>query len=271
MLYTDFLRESQLASGNRRNRPVFACDNLIAAAVLSGGNAQAGSPVGNLRTSSTYDRYRQSADAASSVIVATFDAPREVGIMAISGHGLAGLCASVQFSHHDGAAWVNADPITDLTPAAIGRRIAPVVTDRVRLILNGVKAGASVGVWFAGPELVSPQDFHGEFAPRITPQNVELQSNVSEGGNLLGSATIRQGSSSSFSLQHLRPEFVRGDGFRFLVRHHNAGRGYFFGWRPGRYPEDLQYVWRQGDPVVPTFMGLRDYMQASFNLRVFDG
>lgn len=271
MLHTDFLRESQLASGNRRNRPVFAYENLISDAALTGGNAQEGSPRGNLRTPSTYDRYRQAADSAAATIVATFSQPREVALMAVSGHSLNGMCASIQLSYHDGTAWVDGPEIGDLSPASIGSRIAPAMTDRVRLILNGVKAGASVGVWFAGAELVSPQSFHSGYAPRIVAHNVELQSNVSEGGNLLGSATVRTGSSASFDLTHLYPEFVRGEAFKGLLRHHNAGRGYFMGWRPGRYPEDFHYVWRQGAAVVPKMMGLRAFMQASFNLRVFDG
>lgn len=126
----------------------------------------------------------------------------------------------------------------------------------------------SVGVAFIGQELIVPQGFYQGFSPVITPTEVQLQSNVSVGNELLGSSVIGRGSTLQASFTHLSPSFIRGADWLAFQRHFNDGGGFFFGWRPAKYPQDVHYCWRNGSPIRPTNSGPKDYMSADFAAQV---
>jgi hypothetical protein len=139
-----------------------------------------------------------------------------------------------------------------------------------RLSATDVDAGQpAIGVLFLGQELIIPQRIYQGYAPPITPNVVDLQSNVSEGGHLLGSRVVSRGNTATAEISHLTPAFVRSDDWKNFQAHFNNGNGFFWGWRPTAYDE-LYYAWRQGAVIAPQNSGPQAYMSASISMRFYD-
>jgi hypothetical protein len=129
----------------------------------------------------------------------------------------------------------------------------------------------SVGVAFMGSEIVIPRRFYQGFSPVLTPTEVELQSNVSVGANLMGSSIVDRGSTVSASFANIPATFIRGTDWLAFQRAFGEGKGFFFGWRPSKYPADVHYCWREGAVIRPTNSGPRDLMSFEFAARAYNG
>jgi hypothetical protein len=132
-------------------------------------------------------------------------------------------------------------------------------------------ANVSVGVCFFGSDLVFPRRFYQGFAPPIWATEVQLQSNVSVGGNLIGTSVVAKGSTMSFTVNNVDPEFIRGVRFPFFAKSFNEGAPFFMAWRPKKYDGDLYYCWRDGGTLRPTNSGPRDLMSVELSCRVYEG
>lgn len=135
----------------------------------------------------------------------------------------------------------------------------------------GAPGAVEVGVAFIGAVMTMDRPFYQGFAPIIRPTEVDLQSNVSVGGHLLGSAVVKRGSRLRMDFANLDPTFVRGDDFAGFMEHFNEGGGAFVAWRPTKYADDLHYFWRDGATVQPVNSGPRDLMGLTIEGRVYEG
>lgn len=158
----------------------------------------------------------------------------------------------------------------DNSPIAFRFNATSLSVTSVRFLFIGVSSAETlaIGSAFIGQELIVPQGFYQGFSPVITPTEVQLQSNVSVGNELLGSSVIGRGSTLQASFTHLTPAFIRGADWKAFQRHFNDGGGFYFGWRPSDYPQDIHYCWRNGAPIRPTNSGPKDYMGADFAAQV---
>lgn len=141
---------------------------------------------------------------------------------------------------------------------------------RWRFTNVGVSDVVSVGVAFVGGVLTMDRPLYQGYAPIIRPTEVELQSNVSAGGHLLGSSVVKRGSRLKMDFANLAASFVRGSGFTGFMDHFNAGNGSFVAWRPSKYPDDLHYFWRDGSTIRPVNSGPRDLMGLTIEGRVLE-
>lgn len=156
--------------------------------------------------------------------------------------------------------------------AVIAWHFPDVAASTWRVLIRNVSAAArpAIGIFFAGKTLTMDRPFYQGYAPIIRPTEVELQSNVSAGGHLLGSAVVKRGSRLHMEFSNLRAAFVRGAGFKAFMDHFNRGRGAFCAWRPTKYPEDLHYFWRDGATIRPANSGPRDLMGLTIEGRVYE-
>lgn len=274
MIHATDERLGDLALSGVANHPFVAWDNLLRRATLSGSAVSADGARENAATWSTYDRWRPAGTGAQEIVALIGEDEAPVTFLAFAAHNLAAIGATVQWSYNTaptGGTWVDLGPAEAADDGVMAWRIMPVEARRWRLTVN-VPAGkaANVGVIFIGAETILPMPIYQGLAPRIVPTEVDLDSNVSEGGNLLGTAVVRAGSTLSVNLTLLRAEFVRGEFVPFMDWF-NRGRGVFFAWRPMKYPEDIHYGWRNGNVIRPENSGPRDYMSAGIEMRVFDG
>lgn len=271
-------RALNLASSNTLNNPFVAWDNVGRLATLGGFAVLPGGERANAVTGSTYDRWRPDPSGLlTRTLSFDFGTARNISFAAIAAHNLftLGGAVSVQRSS-DGSTWADAGAgtVTPTSNNAIAWRMVRAGQSfrywRFLFSALTVDALLSVGVAFLGDEVVLPQRFYQGFSPVITPTEVELQSNVSVGNELLGSSVIGRGSTLSTTIDHIPAEFIRGSDWLAFQRHFNDGGAAFFGWRPQKYPQDLHYIWRQGAVIRPQNTGPRDFMSATIEARVYN-
>jgi hypothetical protein len=270
-------RAAALSAAKESDNPFVAFDNQAATAVLGGTATLPDGAALNAVLGTTYDFWRPDVTATTAQFRVTLPVARSLSCVAVCGHNLHDLGASiaVQRSINAGVNWSDGGAGT-LTPTDGRPAIFRMVTSGNdaadwRLNITGLTAAdpLRIAVAFFGDDLVMPVRFHDRFAPVLSPTEVQLQSNVSVGGNLLGSVVVTEGSMLQASFRHLPPAFVRG-AFLPFIPHFNRGRGFFFGWRPATWPADVHYCWRDGGVIAPANDGGLDFMTAGFKARVFE-
>lgn len=278
MIFTDFTRRAQLHAIGLGNNPFLAWDNLVPTSSIFAGTTAPDGDALNVTTGTTYDRWRPAVEGSPGSKIITFTLPdqRDVTMLGLSAMNLAqwpNITVRWEYSLTDVSAWVQA--AADAQPSRLTDvwRVPMIRARRWRLTILGIPANMSpaIGVIFIGREIIMPQRFFQGYAPIIVSTDVELQSNVSEGGNLLGSAVARKASDASYSFDHIKPDFIRSAEFKGMMQHFNYGKGIFAAWRPERFPEDVSYGWRMGSVIRPSNTGPKDYMGFSMAMRAFDG
>lgn len=271
----DPARASQLAISGEENNPVFLWKNLATVSnVSSTVGIIPGSSASSAVTGSTYDRALFNVTASSADLVVDLGSSQSVGCAAIAAHNIADLGATVRIQYsNDNATWFDAGAgvVVPTDNQAIMFRWASSSHRYWRVFIGSLTPSdvPSIGVFVLGHELIMPTRIYQGYTPPITSTMSELQSNVSEGANLLGSATVRKGSEASASFEYLTDTFVRGSDWTDFQAHFNDGGGTFWAWRPTKYG-DLFYGWRSGSPVVPTNSGPKAYMSVDVGMRLYD-
>lgn len=275
MIAISSARAIELFSAKAGDNPFVAYQNLAATATLGGTSTLADGSAANAVTGTTADYWLPNVTGTSALFAPTFATATSVSLVAIAAHNLGTLGATVQVKYStDNISWTDSGvgflAPTDNSPIVV--RMAAASARYWQIEITGLTAGDPVyaGVVFFGNDLVMPMRFYQGFAPVISPTEVELQSNVTVGGNLVGSSIVAKGSTISAPFRLIPPSFTRGDLLPFIP-HFNAGKGFFFGWRPETYPQDVHYCWRDGDAIRPTNEGPRDFMAFSINARVYEG
>lgn len=276
-------RAALLAAAGTQNNPIIAWENLAATATITTPlrTAPVGGEAINAVSGTTFDAWTPDALASIGNVIFKCDmgsavAPDFIGVI---GHNAAALgVTSIRVDHSvDGSTWVAiGDPITaaNMSGVADGSYFSGAPARQYwRVVFYDVPAFAvlSVAGIFIGNVLTVPDRFYQGFAPVITPTEVELQSNVSAGGNLLGSSVTKRGSRIGLNFDHLPQSFVRGAQWMAFQRAFNDGNPAFLAWRPTKYGQDLHYIWRDGAVIRPSNSGPKDYMSAQVEARVFEG
>lgn len=279
MIYTATSRAADLAANGEENNPFVAFENAAASATLSGSLTLTDGARANGFTGTTYDYVLPDVPVSGNwSIIMQFATARSCSFGAIVAHNLADFSgAQVRVARStDGITYTDAGAGT-VTPADNGP-----IAWRMPVSGNDAEywafsfAGLTeddplrIGGFFLGDELVMQRRFYQGYAPVLQPTEIALQSNVSEGGNFVGSSVVQRGSTLQAQFSHISPSFIRGDDFQAFQSSFNTGAPFFFGWRPDKYPEDLHYCWRTGNTIRPTNTGPKDFMGFDFSARVYD-
>ena len=277
MIITTLARQAALEALGYPNNPFVAWENIGAGGTLGGTAVLTDGDRANAFSGSTYDYWLPDV-AGTTAYLSTQITSQTIGFVGIAAHNLADLSATVAIENSaDGSTWADAgagdhvpasnDPIAFRLP--ISGNSAPYW----RIAVTGLTASDPlyIGVAFFGTELVFPRRFYQGFAPALGATEVQLQSSVSEGGNLVGSSVIRQGQTLQAELGNIAPTFIRGTDFRGFMDHYNAGKPSFFGWRPEKYSGDLHYTWRAGGTLRPENTGPNELMGFKLQMRGFYG
>jgi hypothetical protein len=272
MIKNSTARDIELVNQRVQNNPFVAWLNLGATATLGGTAVLAGGERANAVTGSTYDKWRPNVTGTTAALSFDFGTSRAIGFAAIAAHNAETHAATVELqTSPDNSAWTTVE-----SAVAFAGVMAFRVTGSARywrFNFTGLTASdaLSVGVAFMGLELIIPRRLYQGFAPIITPTEVQLQSNVSVGGELLGSSVITRGSTLSANITLVPPAFIRGADFKAFQTAFGEGKGFFFAWRPAKYPEDVHYCWRDGAVIRPDNSGPLDFMSLSINARAYNG
>ncbi len=135
----------------------------------------------------------------------------------------------------------------------------------LRLYVSGGTVMPRIPVVYAGQVLVMPRPIYGGQSPMSLSRETELKHSLSRGGQFLGQDFQRHGQvGTGGPWRHLSPSWYRTYFEPFV----QAARRYpfFYAWRPEDFPEDVSFAWSTGD-IRPSTMGLRNFMQVSFEMR----
>lgn len=122
----------------------------------------------------------------------------------------------------------------------------------------------SVSVVYIGKALAMQRRIYQGHSPLTLSRNTELTNNISEGGQYLGRSIVRQGVATDAAWSHLKADWYRSNFDPFVQSARTLP--FFFAWRPSQFPQELGFVWTDGD-VQPTNSGPKDYMSVSLNMR----
>lgn len=277
MIYTTTTRATALATDDETDNPFIAWDNIGATGTFGGTTTLTDGDTANAFSGTTYDYWLPDVTTTSCSISVTLASAQTLSFVGIAGHNIStyGGTVAVQRSTNSGGTWsdagAGAQVPTDNSP--IGFRMRTTGNDAAdwRIRITTLTAGDPIyaAVLFFGNDMVFPRRFYRDFAPPIAPSEVQLQSNVSVGGNLLGNSIVAHGSTLNAQIRNLPVDFVRGDMLPFIP-HYNAGKGMFFGWRPTTFDEDLRYTWREGATLRPVNSGPLDFMSIDLAMRAYE-
>lgn len=176
--------------------------------------------------------------------------------------------AAAASSWHDIGQWV-----IPTDGSALGWYFSGAVVTFWRVLFHNVSPSVkpSVGVFFVGNPMTMPRQFYQGYSPILTPTQVDMQSNISAGGHLLGSSVVKRGSRIAMEFNNTSDTFFRDVEWIGFQKHFNEGGGSFVAWRPTKYPDDLHYFWRDGDTLQPTNSGPKALMSVAVQGRVYEG
>ncbi len=266
---------SALASAGTSNNPLIFWD-----ALNSGGgtwSTSTGTEVASATyagTGTTYDAWTATPNGSNqAALMLDFGSTQSVEFVAIAAHNLADVGASVKVDSSPtglGGSWTpRSDTETPSDNQAIAFYFSSASARYWRLWITNATGDVSIAVAVFGSPITMAQRIYQGYTPPITQTSVDLQSNVSEGGNLVGSSVVRSGSSASVNFTHLDPATLRGATWKAFQRHFNEGGGFFWAWRPTKY-DDLFYAWRMGKTIMPTNSGPQEYMSLAMEMRLYD-
>ena len=272
-IITSNARLAELQIAGTENNPFLLFRNQLVRDNIQTNTLTGGFPASNLLTGTTYDFVQTSFSGAGTATFAfrPFSAVQAIALAGHNFHQIPGVQVTLRRSGGSGP--------TDTHTMRITPRGEPIVfrdtgsgSSQLHEIILGAPAASRrllprVAVLFAGEEVTLPQRLYQGYSPPFTPNAVDLQSNVSEGSQLLGSRVIRRGARATAQIDHLPQSFIRSLTWRMFQRHYNDGRGFFWCWRPARHPSDVHYAWREGPELLPNNTGPANLAGISLAMR----
>ena len=262
MIVTTAARAGQLGALGYLDNPFIFWNDLIATVTATNGTEDGG-PAVNLTDRSTAKFCYPSEDSGEYRVEFTTSAA--IRCVALASHNLAG--ATVDLEYWTGAAWVTLSSHAPADNNAIVWRFASQNPAKWSINIASAPVQPALAVLMAGDDLVIPHRLYQGYAPPITPNLVEMVSNVSEGGHYQGGAAIERGSAATANIRLIRPDFIRGAEFTGFMSHFNHGDPFFWGWRPNKHASDIFYAWRAGGVLAPPNAGPTDFMSISLPMR----
>jgi len=264
---------STLSTAGTSNNPVIAWDNLAKdrAAVTAFGTVV--QSLDFAFTGTTYDRAVITPASSQATIEVDFGSNTSISFASVAAHNLGDVANAfrIQYKVLVGDAWTDSGAGVALPTdnQAVAFYFAAVSARYWRILATTVTANLEIGVFFLGNPVTLPRTIYQGYAPPITANVVDLQSRVSEGGNLLGSSVVRKGSTAAASLTLVEDSYLRADAWKAFQRHFNTGGGFFWAWRPTKY-SDLFYAWRSGGVIAPSNTGPKARMAFDMSMRFYD-
>lgn len=272
-IVTDPARAAELAASGQSNNPAILWDSIATAFnVSSEHGSETGGPATNAVTGTTYDAALPTTSGGQAALEVTGTALTANGAC-IYAHNLGTIGASVrvEYSTDGGASWLDAGAgiVNPADDQAIFWRFDERSADDWRINITGAGAEQpAIGGICIGLELVVEQRIYQGYRPPITPTEVTMIDNVSEGAHLMGTRSVDRGSLISVDVEHIKDTTIRGDAWVAFQKHFNGGGALLWAWRPTKYG-DAFWAWRNGDPIAPVNSGPQALMSASFNLRAY--
>jgi hypothetical protein len=266
-------KAAALAAADESNNPIIAWDNEADGATLSTTTGTQLASAAFAATGTTYDAWGATPDTNVADLQIVLGSSTAITFAAIAAHNLADVGATIkpQYSTNSGGVWNDTESgaITPTDNQALAWYFDSQTADYWRFHITGASGDVYIATAFVGNVITMPQRIYRGYDAPLTPNIVDLQSNVSEGGNLLGSAATRMASTVGASFTDIPATFFRAASWLTFQSHYNHGNGFFWAWRPTKYG-DCHYAWRSGDAMAPVNSGPKDRMSVDLSMRLYD-
>lgn len=234
-----------LSGGFTERTPFLLHDNLALSATATATTSAAGFPPSGVTTENTWQAW--TCGAASGTLQLDLGAARSFDTLAVVGHNLASVGASLRFQRKllAGDAWTDLDLITppDGRPAVL-LLAAPVSARYVAcLIPAGASAAPSIAAVMIGTRLRLPSWVQPGYVRAPDAEAVEGEAAISRGGQYLGATVRRRGGRLAPVLSPMERSWWDANmtGFR---AHYAARRPFLWGSSPSDHAADVAYAWR---------------------------
>lgn len=272
-LTTDPVLAAALTAAGTENNPFIAHLNRGTSATVSTGTGTEVSAAVNAVSGATYNFWAATPNGSNVArLNFAFGSAKNVSFVGLASHNLGSLGAdvAVQYSTDGGSNWITsaAGTVSPADNRPIGFRFSLTSAADWRISVTGATGDVRIGVALLSKYLTIPKRIYQNYLPPLTPTDVDLLSNTSEGGHLMGTTAIFRSSRTRAAFSNVDPVFLRSDDWLAFQDAFNGGAGMFWHWRPAKYSGDLAYVWRDGASVVPVNGGYRDLMDFELQMRV---
>lgn len=215
-------------------------DNLLANGVLTASSGDGLNALGP----QTFDYWTPSAMPAT--LAVALDDEAEADCVAIIGHTLGSDGATVFIEHSDdGVAWTVAATLLPTTDDDLLLIFPEAEADYWRVRVTGATE-PSISVAMIGKRLIIPGGTLSGFVPLSSALEIDLQSQVTVGGQYRGSYIRKRGAGTSIPMAMQERDWVQTTGAAF-IQHYNEGKPFVFMPCPDKLPDDAHYCWRAGD------------------------
>ena len=208
-------------------------------------NENAAFPVVNVIRKNTYETWRPT--SFSPKIVAQWNTPVTVNYVAVARHNIASAGIT------GGSLWVTPtggtlEKVADFVPTTDQPFLVPFVPTEIEAaeVRFGTGASAIVAVVHLGQAVVMERPLRASMQPVWLSRNTVVETQTTEGGELLGPILIRKGASIAPSWSNLSKSFYNGT-LRSLAEQLPACP-FFLAWQPDEHPAEVVYGTISGDP-----------------------
>lgn len=245
--------------------PRIGYHTIATAGVLSADEAATGYPVANLANPATYPRaeWRGTTTATQHVFVA--QAATGLDYFGIAKHNFGSTGAAVKLQgSNDGMSWTDVSlevlPGSDFT-LIIHFEAATFTSWRLRIVPG--TAPPRIAVFYLGTMLTMQRRLFDGHTPLPFGRNKKVVTGKSESGQFMGRITRREFLSGGAAFKNLTQEWYRTYLDPFLDAC-QAGKPFFWAWRPTSRPSETAYAWIEGTPSVSNS---KIMMQASWEMQ----
>lgn len=227
----------------------------------------AGYPDIHLTTPSMAEVWRGDISAGEEIEVNHSGSGFSADCMAIAGHNLHEIGATVSVKVQQGGtgSWADASTALEITDGS------PIVFEILRTsteyrfvftVVGTPTESAEIAILYVGDMITLPQKIYEGHTPAVFARTDKAISHKSENGKYLGRVVTSTHTSSKASFQHIPAASLRDFKYKNFVKY-GGQYPFFFVWRPDSYPDETEFCWLNGGIDISNQMS-NGLMQMSF-------
>lgn len=223
-------------------KPVILWNNIFTAAQVSADSQDANFPDDNLANLRPYRRWK-SLVSTNQFITFNVGGSKAADAIAMSGHNLGTIGASVTVQYWTGGAWATVGGLGTTLISSDKTLMLPFTSQAAtqwRISLTGMTGIPEIGVIMLGARLTMERYLSSGFDPDA--QTTHLEAAISQSGNMLGASVRYRERQLSAKFEHLTPSFVATYCVTMWEQHVGLGKPFFFAWDLGNYPTAVYLV-----------------------------
>ena len=224
--------------------------NILTAANVTADEEDPSYPATNLANPATYPLvwWRATSTAEQRIFVEA--AEENIDYFGIAKHNLGSTGATVklQGSNDGGLSWTDVSLETQPgTDDCLVVHFDPASYSSWALLITPGTDVPYIGVLYIGRMLVLQRNIYVGHTPLVYGRKKTVLTGKSENGQFMGRIARREFLEGGAALSNIAPSWFRAYLDPFLDEC-QAGKPFFWAWRPGTYPLEVAYAWITGSP-----------------------